>query len=273
MKKLIFVCLVGISTLYAASLNSIALMVNDQAITTFDIEMAMKTGLTKKQAVDKLIDKALYDQEIEKHGVFLLDSEYEAYLNNLARQNGMSTDDFKAVIAKQYGSYQLFEMQTRNKMLNEKMIQAVARGNIKIATDEDMKIFYDKNKEQFSSASVFDVVEYASKNKIVLESVAQNPMLNTDLVTKSERRLDNTNLNPQIKYLLNATKVGSFTPALRVNDGFVMLYLKDKSGYTILPFEEVKKQIFEQMMLERESMYVKDYFERQKISADVQIIK
>lgn len=254
-------------------MNQIAVIVNDQIITTFDIEMAMKQGLTKKQAVDSLIDKALFDQELEKYGVVLLDSEYDAYLNTLARQNGMGSDDFKAVIAKQYGSYQMFEMQTKRQMLQDKLVQAIARGNIKFATDDDLMIYYEKNKEQFSSANVFDVIEYSSKNKVILESVAQNPMLNTDLVSKRETRLDQTNLNPQIKYLLNATAVGSFTPALRASDGFVMLYLKNKSGYNVLSFEEVKKQIFEKIMQEREAMYVKDYFERQKLSAEIQIIK
>lgn len=273
MKKLFFAILLSISTLYAESMTSIAVKVNDQIITTYDIEMAMKRGMTKKQAVDMLIDKALFEEEIEKHGVFLLDSEYEAHMIRLAKQNGMTFDQFKIVIAKQFGSYELFEQQKRTELLKEKLVQAIARGNIKLATDEDLMIYYEKNKEQFSTANVFDVIEYSSKNKVVLESVAKNPMLNTDLVAKRETRLDQSNLNPQIKYLLNATKVKSFTPALRTEDGFVMLYLKSKSDYNIMSFDEVKKQIFETIMLERESMYVKDYFERQKLSAEIQIVK
>jgi parvulin-like peptidyl-prolyl isomerase len=274
MKKILFLCVLAFNFLYSSPISSIALKVNDEIITTYDIQSLMQEkNINQKQAVDLLVDQALYNQEIEKHNIRISEQEYTNYLHRLAQKNGITIDSLKSMMAQKYGSYEIFENQTKQKMIQEKLVGAIARGKIKVATSDDLKIYYDKHSELFKSANVFDIVEYASKNKNVLLSVAKNPMIKTDLVSINPRRLTQTNLNPQIRALLNSTPIGTFTPVLKAQDGFVMLYLKNKSDFTVIPFEQVKSQIFDKMMYERESSYVKDYFEKLKLTADIEVVK
>jgi len=274
MKKLFFVCMISISLLYGGNISSIALKVNDEIITTYDIQELMQTqNLTQQQAVDKLIDQALFDQEVEKYNIRVTQEDISNYMHRLAQQNGITIDSLKSVMAQKFGSYEIFEEQTKQKLLQEKLIGRIARGKIKVATDEDLKIYYDSHNELFKSANRFEIVEYASKNKNVLLSVARNPMLKTDLVTLTPRVLTKDTLNPQIRALLNSTKIGTFTPILKAKDGFVMLFVKNKSQYDVIPFDQVKSKIFDKVMYERESAYVKDYFEKLKLSADIEIVK
>ncbi len=274
MKKLFFTCLMSISLLYASNISSIALKVNDEIITTYDIQDLMQNAkLSQQQAVDKLIDQALFNQEVEKYNLKVTPEDLSNYFHRLAQQNGITIDALKSVMAEKFGSYEIFEEQTKQKLLQEKLIRKIARGKIKIATDDDLKIYYDNHNELFKSANQFDIVEYASKNKNVLLSVAKNPMIKTDLVSLTPRILTKDTLNPQIRALLDSTQIGTFTPVLKANDGFVMLYVKNKSQYDVIPFDQVKSRIFDKMMYERESAYVKDYFEKLKLSADIEVVK
>ncbi|MEA1914008.1 MAG: hypothetical protein U9N30_01715 [Campylobacterota bacterium] len=274
MRKLFLATILSIGLLQAQSLSTIAITVNDDIITTYDIQRAMKLGkLTQQQAVDKLVDTTLFEQEVRKYGVKIDQEEYANYLQKVSAGNGLSVENFKLKAQQQYGDYRIYEVQTKQKMLQEKLIGKIAMGKIKRVTLADTKIYYENNPNLFSSATAFDVVEYGSKNKEVLINVAKNPMLKTDLVTRKNRRLDQTNLNQQITFLLNSTQINTYTPALNTNNGFVMLYLKKKRDYKTIPFEKVKDKIFENMMYERESAYVKDHFEKIKITADIEVLK
>jgi hypothetical protein len=76
-----------------------------------------------------------------------------------------------------------------------------------------------------------------------------------------------------MQYLLNETKVNSFTPIFTANKQFVSLFLVKKNGSTALSFESVKARIFNDIMSTREKKYLKDYFEKQKLTADIKIVR
>ena len=63
MYKLFLSLLVGSSISFASMINGVALTVNDEPITTYDIEKTMEVNkVGKNEAVGYLIDKILYDK-------------------------------------------------------------------------------------------------------------------------------------------------------------------------------------------------------------------
>jgi parvulin-like peptidyl-prolyl isomerase len=127
-------------------INAIAVVVNDTAITLYDIdEVMVKQNLSHNQAVGKLIDDVLYENEIEKFGIHLDDDELKSYIEQLALSNNMSVKKFKSELVKQGQNYDIFLESIKKRILNQKLLGKIAAGKLKIASDEDMKLFYENN--------------------------------------------------------------------------------------------------------------------------------
>ena len=274
MKKIVLSFLFGLSVSYANMFNAIALTVNEEPITVYDIEEKMATAQIKKaDAVSELIDEILFNQEIAKKDITADIFDINNHLEQIAQQNGMDLYTFKSIIKQKYKDYDAFEENTRLQVLKQKLAQKIVRGQLKIATDNDMKIFYDNNQAIFKTAQKVKAVQYTSKNKQALVATLQNPMRASDEVMKTSLVLDQNKLNSQLRFLINDTKVNSFTPIFAANKQFVSLLITAKEGVSVLPFEEVKQRIFNVIMRDREKAFLKEYFEKLKLTADIKIIR
>lgn len=272
--KLLLTFLLLTSSSYAATLDAIALVVNDEPITLYDIEKRkVERNLSKEKAVGELVDEALYSQLISKYNITADIFDVNNYLEKIAASNGMDLYTFKSIIKQKYTDYNKYEEQTRNLILRQKLTNTLVRGNLKIANEEDLKIYYENNLSKFQMASNVKAVQYASKNKSELSAVIANPMANIPGISKSPVDLDQSNLNPQLRYIINETKVNQFTPIFTSNNQFVSLLIRQKDELKTIAFEEVRDRIFNIVMQDREKKYLKDYFEKLKLSADIKIIR
>jgi len=273
-KSLLFALLLTTSFSNAATIDAIALVVNDDPITLYDIEKKRyEKNLTKEKAVSELVDEALYNQLITTHNITADIFDVNNYLEKMAASNGMDLYTFKSIIKQKYKDYSKYEEQTKNMILRQKLTEKLVRGNLKVATEEDLKIYYDNNKSKFQMASNVNVIQYASKNKADLAQVIKNPMSDIPGISKSKLALDQTNLNSQLRYIINETKIKQFTPIFTSNKQFVSLLIMEKENQQTIAFEDVRDRIFNIVMQDREKKYLKDYFEKLKLSADIKIIR
>ena len=150
MIKRILIFLLTTVWLNAGLVNAVAVVVNDTAITMYDIDKIMgQQNLSQNQAVSKLIDNILYEQEIKKLGLVVSDMDLITYIKNLALSNNMSVEDFKVAIQKQEQSYDIFLNKIKQQILKQKLVSKIAGGKLKIANDEDVKMYYENNIQQF----------------------------------------------------------------------------------------------------------------------------
>jgi len=274
MKKLFMSIILAASIANAGLVDAVALTVNNDAITLYDIEAkAVQTKGDKNAAVSILIDELLYEQELEKHNITVSLFDLNEYLERVASSNGLELYAFKAIIKQKYEDYALFEEETKKRILQEKLVGKLVRGNLKIATEEDLEIYYNNNKAQFSSASKFEVTQFASKNKTSLNQIMQNPKVKLEDVNKQNLVLEQNGIDGQVKYLLNSTKEKAFTPIFTANQHYVMLLIDKKEGEVVESFEQAKEKIFNMVMGQREQSYLKEYFEKLKITADIKVVR
>ena len=274
MYKLFLALLVSSGISFANMENGIALIVNDEPITTYDIESTMAEGkMNKNQAVGLLIDKALYEQSIKENNITADIFDVNEYIEKLANANGMDLYAFKSVVKQKYGNYEVFENEAKDAVIRQKLIQRLVKGQLPIATQEDMELYYEKNKELFSTSKFYEVMQYTSKNKASLIATINNPTVLSVEVEKAPVRLGVENLQPQMQFLLNETKTNTFTPIFTANKQFVALFIIKKEGTTALNFETVKGKIFNDIMTTREKKHLKEYFEKQKLTADIKIVR
>jgi hypothetical protein len=259
--------------LYAGLVNAIAITVNDTPITLVDIDKEMEAQkISKNKAVSILIDKILYEQEIEKHRIHIDIFDVDNYIKKLALNNQMNVLDFKSLVRQQQ-NYETFKENIRKQLIHQKLISAIAGGKLRIASKEDLQIYYNNHQEQFKIADTIDVVVYISKDRDELTQLKKNPLLQSKKINSQNISMKQSELNAQTKYILNSSEEKKFTAIFAQDKNYNMFFIKKKKNITVLLFENVKDQIFQSIMQEREKDYLKEYFEVLKITADIRILR
>jgi len=273
MKNLIATLFLGLSLAQAGLVNGIAVVVNNEPITLFDIDQEMvKKNISKKEALSSLINELIYNQQLKKNGISVDIFDIDNYIAKLAAQNKMKPLEFKALVRQQQ-DYNAFVESIKKQLTHQKLIRKVAGGNIKIATDDDMKIYYENNKALFHVPDTIEVTAYVAKSKSLLAKVLANPMMQEPEVMVQNISFKFNEINPQVRYILQNTKEQSFSSIFAQSGNYNMFFVKEKKGIKILPFEQVKESIFQTIMEERESNFLNDYFEEQKITTNVKIYR
>lgn len=273
MNKIILSILFCTASLYAGLVNAIAITVNNAPITLYDIDQEMQTKkVSKDQAVSMIIDRILYDQEIEKNKISIDLFDVDNYIEKLAANNNMNVLDFKSLVRQQQ-NYELFKANIKQQLLHQKLITKIASGKLKIASDDDLQIYYKNNKEQFKIADTINVIAYISKDKKALQQLKKNPLLQSDLITSQKLSMKQNELNAQTKYILNTTAQKEFSAIFAQNQNYNMFFVEDKKDINTLKFEDVKEQIFQIIMKKREQDYLKNYFDTTKITADIKVLR
>lgn len=274
MNKIFFALLVSVNILLADFVNGIAIVVNGDPVTLYDINQTMnKNGISKSKAVELLIDDVLYDQLIKKNNIKADIFDVDDYVQKLANRNNMDIFNFKKIIEQKYGNYNIFEEEVKKEIVRSKLLKEITRGKIKIASKEDIESYYNKNKNKFTVAKSYKITEYSSVKKNYLVNIINNPMLMLKDVKVKELNLENNKISQQLRYILNNVKENSFTPIFAKKGTYVTLFINKKNGKSILSLENVKTQIFNEIMVKREKKFLKEYFEKRKITADIKIIR
>ena len=207
MNKLFLSLIISSSLSFAGMINGIALTVNDEPITLYDIEKTMQVNkVGKNEAVGYLVDKILYDQLVQENNITADIFDVNDYIEKLANANGMDLYTFKSIIKQKYPDYSVFENEAKNIVIRQKLVQKIVKGQLTVATQEDMELHYEKNKNDFLTAKSFEVVQYSSTNKASLIKTLNNPLAVASDVQKANLTLDTQNLPAQMQYLLNETK-------------------------------------------------------------------
>lgn len=259
---------------YAGLINAVAVKVNDNMITMYDVDQTMlDKNISKKQALSFLIDKRLFEEELDKNNIALDIFDINNYLEKLASANGMDLYAFKSLIKQKYPDSTKFDEEIKQKILKEKLTQILLRGNLNIANDEDMKIYYENNKNIFQTFLDVEVRQYASKNKKDLLKIKNNPLIILDNIKIHDITLESSKLSSQIKYILSDASEGQFTSIFTSNKHYVMLFVKKKNGQIIQNLESSKNIIFRNIMKDREQKFLNEYFKKKKLTANIEIIR
>ena len=275
MHKFLLALVLGSSLTYASTINGIAITVNDEPITQYDIEKTMSVNkISKNEAVSYLIDKVLYNQLVKKNNITADIFETNEYIEKLANSNGMDVYAFKSIVKQEYPNYEVFENEAKNAVIRQKLISSLVRGQLAIANDEDMQLYYEKNINKYLTSKYFDVVQYSSTNRNALVDTIQNPSkVASGEVTKMPLKLESNKIHAQLQYILNGTKPNTFTPIFTADKQYVTLFLKQAEGKVAIPFEVAKPRVFNDIMEQREQTFLKDHFEKQKVKADIKVLR
>ena len=277
MIKIITFVLFFATFINARMIGAVALSVDGEPITTTEIKrLQALTHMSKKQAIDTLINKKLEKRAIEKSGIFVNDIDIDKAIENIAKQNGVDVNTLKKEVAKQGISFKQYRENIATGIKKERLLQKIAAGRIKKPDDADLKAFYNQHKREFTIPGSIEISEYSAPKGEYLQALQRNPMLNPKSIKGlrvRDAKIDPRRVNPELLKLLMKTPNGKFTPIINTGRGFVMFFVKRKNRAKTVPFEKVKNQIFPAVMKEKEAQILNEYFQKLRSEAIIKKIR
>ncbi len=274
MKKIFLCSLAAAYVLNAGVVDGVALTVNGKVVTMYEIvKFSEQKKVSRKDAIEALIEQRLEEAELSKQNIQIDDFDVEKRIEQIAASNKMTLAQFQDALSSRLISYSEYKADVKNKMARERLFQKITYQKFAPIDEKDLKLYYENNKQEFSTPSKIEAVQYSSKDKNALARLMTSPMSNEAAVAKEEISIDTKTLDPSLVYILKNTKDGSFTQILPIKDEFISFYIKDKKDFSIPDFESVRNEVNEKIAAKKEEDAIKDYFEKLKASAKVKVIR
>jgi parvulin-like peptidyl-prolyl isomerase len=268
MKFLISVVLVVFS-LYGQVIDKLAIIVNNIPITSYDIQKTQKElNVDKNAAVSYLIDQAVLKSIIKQRGIYVDDFDIDNEMKKIAARNGMSLFNFKNYLLQKGELYKL-QAQIKAKLQRDKLLQTL---HVNI-TENEIKDYYNKHKEEFALPKAIEVTKYSSDDKQALQQAISNPLSTNDNVSIQDMVLKNNEVNPRLMGFLSQFKEKTFTPIIQFENKLTIFYIIKKDGLEPIPYKMAAGKIYEILLKQKQQKALKDFIDKLRAKADIQFIK
>jgi parvulin-like peptidyl-prolyl isomerase len=248
MKKILFLLI--LSNLCAFSYSEDIVSVNNYKISRADVEKRMNINYFNKTLQD-IIDESLILQEAKKNNIKVEDKEIAERLNSII-SNFKNKSDFNKTLSSINLTEKQYKEMLKDQILIEKTVIAIKKIEI---TDEDVKKFYDSNKEKFNSPQSLKLRQIVVKTKqeaddlyialvaganfeklAEIKSIDENLRKNKGDIGYISKNM----LSPEIQKEISPLKQGEFTKPIMIGDLYTILKVEEIRPDRILTLDEVK---------------------------------
>lgn len=268
-----FFCVFFLSSANAKYINGISAIIDGEIITDYDIQKLIDTlKISPSQALNILIRQKLEDAQIKVMEINPSEIEINAQMSQIGARSGFKDwSEFEKALKNQGVNINDFRAQVKNNIALEKLYSNITnRPNANI-TQENARRFYQNNKSLFSRFINATITQYSSQNAQDLENLkAKKP--NNALSAKAQK-ISATSTDARLVELVANTKIGDFTPIIPQGGFYVMFKINDKDGIYTPNFEDIEENVAQAMIAQEKEAMIEDYFNKLRVSANIQIIK
>jgi len=168
MKRFLFLLLLLLLTqpLSAKTLTKVAAVVNNDIITTYQLDKAVIDALAKdargnqltskqfeelKQTVlETLINEKLVEQRIKELGLIVSDPELNAAIEDVRLKNNLTADQLKQAVEAQGISFEAYREQLKNEILRYKLLSREVSYKVEVTSGE-VRDYFQENIDQYRS--------------------------------------------------------------------------------------------------------------------------
>ncbi len=271
MKKLILLGFITLLTLSQAKMiDGIALVVEGEAVTTAEIYAVQnQLNISKERAIDILIQDRL--QQSAMKDIVIPEYEIDTKIANIALQNNVSIKKMVKMLEQSGTTWTKYRSIVREAMKKDKFYKETILKTLPSPSDDELKIFYNSHKKEFTVPSTISVVEYSTNDEKTMKNFLRTKStkgIKSRLDTKKTKGMSSTMLS-----ILLRTKNGAYTRVFNTGENFVVFKVKSKQGKAIMPFESSRDIVTAQWKQQQQGKALKDYFEKMKTDADIQVFR
>jgi len=276
MKQLLFL-LSFTPLLFADIIGGIAITVDDETITLYEIKQEQEISKQNiKKTVDMLIRSKLEKIEAKKRHITISNQDVLDDLKKMAEQNNMTLSQlFEAMSSARNLSESQTKEKTREKLLKQKLFNAVAMAEMEEPTDEEVQEYYNLHLKEYQAPKSIDAVIYSSNDKNALQQKISNPMMHLPQVTTENTSLETAKINPRLAQLLIKTEDAHFTPILPQGgtSGHMAFYILSKNDINTPALELIRPQVENKIMEANREHILNEHFQRMRVNADIKILR
>ena len=265
MKKLVLLGLITLLTLSQAKMvDAIAIIVEGEPITTAEIRaVEQQMQIPKEQAINLLIQDRL--QKSAMRDVYIDEKDIDTKIAAIAAQNNLTVPKMQKILKEQGTSWNKYRSSVKEAMKKEKFYQEKVVSTITAPSEDELKLFYANHQEDFTIPASVNLVEYSAPSE---ESMKNPKGINSRSVTKATK-----DLNPGLLGSILQTQDGSFTRPLNAGDRYISYKVLSKEGEVNMPYEAAQGAVAAKWKQQQQGKALKDYFEKIKTDADIQILR
>jgi len=278
MRLLLILFITPFMFLYAEVVDAIAIDVNGEPITIAEIKaVEKKFNISKKMAIELLIQDRLEKSVIDKADIQVSDEEADAKIAQIASSKGISLDMLKSALIKRGIDYNEYREEIKKSIKKEKFFIKNIAPLIQKPTLEELKLYYQTHKKEFENntpISQTSVIAYYSNSFSKIKKAIENPMIVIEGLTRKNQLISSGDVPPRVFKIIQQTPQGSFTPPINTGRGFVAYFIKSKSTQTKdLPFDMVKNQVEMRWLQEQRKKAMENFINKLRNSAEIRIIR
>ncbi len=275
MRYYLIVLLLGVF-LHAKTVGGIAVLVQDEPITLFDIETLMhRENLSVEQSVQHLIRQKLEALEVKERNIYVTPQEVLDELRTMAQQNGMNLSQFYMAMNRSRGlSERALKAKVKENLLNKKLYNAIAYAKLAPPSQDEIQEYYTLHKKQFLRPESFEVILYRSRSAERLQQQVSSPMFYSPDIHTQTMTLHYSAIDPSLANMLAQTKVNTFTPVLPdPKGGYMTFFVKEKSQAQVDTPEAYTAEVSAAILADKRAQILNDYFSRLRLNADIKTLR
>jgi len=272
MKKLILLGCIALGTFAQCKVvDGIAMIVNGEAVTTSEIRALQKqTSLTKKQAVDLLIQDRLQKSAMKK--ITIPESDIDTRISQIAAQNNLTVPKMQKVLKQQGTSWSKYRRSIKESLKKQKFYREKVAATVVKPSEDELKLFYENHKKKFIIPRSLSMIEYSAGSEATLKQFLQTKKKGRNVKSRSVEK-STSKLNSALLGMLLQTQNGSFTRPFNAGDRFITYKIISRNGHRAMSFENAKGIVAGRWMQQQQGKALKDYFEKMKTNADIRIVR
>lgn len=268
----LFFALIFATNSQAKIVNSLALIVNNEPITQYEIKERMKeTGFDEYSAINSLVDERLKDAHLKQLNIQVTNYDVDKKIHEIAAGQGKSVASLYQSMEKKGISKANYRKIIENQIKEEKLFTSLAMQSDQEISQEDIENFYEENIDLFSHFKNIKVLRVFAAKAETLEALREGKAAR-DFI-QEEMNLNSKDLDPKMNYLFLHTPENSLTPIIPTKNGYTMFYVIKKSGQVTVPLEEIYSQVANTYAQKKRDEAFKTFFAKLRTKANIQFIQ
>lgn len=271
----IFILLIAcIFTLKAQIIDGVAIKVDGNIITLYEIqEIQKELGLSKQEGIDKIIQEKLKENEIRRLNIRVDDKKLDEEIDNIVINNKITKETLIETLKGQGISFENYRKELKKHLINRELMQKVLQTNSNLTSENDLREYYDANKEQFMLPSKIKVTSYISNSDVELQRFLANPLILNPNIEIKDEEISIKSLPPQIINIFLDTPEKKFTPVLNSGNTLIVFFIKEKLDKELIPFDSIKPNIMQKYAEAKENEILNEYFNKIRANTKIEIIR
>ncbi|MEZ0575378.1 peptidyl-prolyl cis-trans isomerase [Halodesulfovibrio aestuarii] len=283
--------------------NKIAAVVNGEIVTLYDLKQLAIPELRKagvlgpkyadspkvksilNTVLENVVTEKLFLQDAERRGISVDEAEIENELRKMAQQRGLTLEKAKEQIVSEGLTVESVKERVKTSIIRQRLLGLMV-GRKVVITKEEVQRFYEEHKAEFTAdekvelsllvfaptVDALNVHDELSAGKISFEEAVQKYSVGPGKEQGGYLgELGVKDVSPQMLAAVDGMKDGSVSDVLSLGSSKALIKLHSKTKGSLRPFEDVAQAIEAKLRAPRLEASFKEYAEKLRNNAVVDV--